>query len=854
MVAACSEPKAMVEVVPEFLRIYGCDEATRDLIRPGLEFHFVRRGQNVRIPKHRNGDAPCFAGELVTPDELHISIERLGTTGWNWQLKQTEFVILDFDAMDHAAGRPDEILDEVIAAAKRLGWCWVRRSKGGKGIHIVVPLSEPLPAATGEQHAANAKAVVTRMCKDAEFDFMAHVDCFGQVGYVYAKTVAEHGFEVLVRPSCESPDIDPSSILLPPRKQGKVGDSAIECADDLLPQHLDDIAQMQDAGYVANFTDGKLHCHSKGFEVLYADTSRPGRYSTTSAGSNPRTPNSFAFPLCDGGWSLNRFNVHPESEAEMWVANAKGFASTTIRPPFDFDDDFSVDQLIEAVSIDVGTTPAVDVAVPAVNTAESASSPQKATKSKSPTKKKPEHLLIEYASRLEQCHTPERVPVLIDRMGKRRHTFLLPDKEFEGILAERCFSGKGIVPSGGAIQNAMRIVENACLNGPCRRVYSRVGYHEGAVYIDLADELERVIKITSAGWSVESECPVLMLRSKNISPMPQPVRGGRLDELKPFLNVTEDQWPVVVSFLLACWSPFGPFPLLMVHGPAGSAKTSTCRFIQGIVDSKVDFVDETERVFGPPKNVQDLMVAATTSWTQCFDNVREISDPISDALCRLSTGGAMVARKLYTDNTPTMMSAKRPVVISSITDVISSEDLRSRTMFLELSMLENVTGEIRLVKNYAVARPRIMGALADCIVLALRYYETTAPLPGNRLADTTSWIMAAEAATGLSPGRLAASLRNNRRDSVEALADTPLVQSLIRLAKASPDGLRVKAEQLRGLLGNEGVSFDNAGSLGIRLTQITTEVRTAGLVLKRDKRHWIVRWVGTDVEPTAVSA
>ena len=140
-------------------------------------------------------------------EHLANRLGHVGVTGWNWRLKQTLFVILDYDAKDHAAGYVDEVLAQVVAAARRLGWCWVRRSKGGRGFHIIVALSKPLAAEIGTEHQQNSKAVVDRMCADAGFDFREFLDCSGVVGYVWAPKVAPNGFEVIVEPTCEAPDI-----------------------------------------------------------------------------------------------------------------------------------------------------------------------------------------------------------------------------------------------------------------------------------------------------------------------------------------------------------------------------------------------------------------------------------------------------------------------------------------------------------------------------------------------------------------------------------------------------------------------------------------------------------------------
>lgn len=342
----------LVEIVPEFLLQHGTDPVTTPLICPGLEFQLTIDGRQKRIPADRN-ELPEFAGELMTDDQFGRRVSLIGVTGWDWQRRLTLFIILDFDWTDHAAGYTDDKLAEVIAAARKLGWVWIRRSKGGKGIHLIVVLGEPMPAEFGKDHQNNAKAIVDRMCKDAEFDFRECMDCGGVVGYVWAREVAPNGFDVIVEPTCKPPVIEtPAPELVESHPQV-----------ELTLQHLEDIDTIRAAGYVFIQDGNRWLCHSRGFPAL----NRPG-YQTTSAGRNPGQPNAFAYPTAEGGWIVTRFGVQPASEAPCWRANAQGFATTHIEAPLDL-----TPSIVPTVpTIDISTneksvTDAVIAAMPGVD-------------------------------------------------------------------------------------------------------------------------------------------------------------------------------------------------------------------------------------------------------------------------------------------------------------------------------------------------------------------------------------------------------------------------------------------------------------------------------------------------------
>ena len=97
------------------------------------------------------------------------------------------------------------------------------------------------------------------------------------------------------------------------------------------------------------------------------------------------------------------------------------------------------------------------------------------------------------------------------------------------------------------------------------------------------------------------------------------------------------------------------------------------------------------------------------------------------------------------------------MILTAVNDVVTAEDLRSRSLFLDLTLVDEdkIIGETTLQNEYIRIRPRVMGALLDCIVRALNDFENTKPLPGNRLADLTRRVQAAESATVLDSGTFA---------------------------------------------------------------------------------------------------
>jgi len=67
-----------------------------------------------------------------------------------------------------------------------------------------------------------------------------------------------------------------------------------------------------------------------------------------------------------------------------------------------------------------------------------------------------------------------------------------------------------------------------------------------------------------------------------------------------------------------------------------------------------------------------------------FDNLSGLPNWLSDALCRLASGGSFAVRQLYTDHEEVLFESTRPIFLNGIDDVVSRPDLGDRAIFLTL--------------------------------------------------------------------------------------------------------------------------------------------------------------------------
>src|SRR5262249_9032494 len=159
------------------------------------------------------------------------------------------------------------------------------------------------------------------------------------------------------------------------------------------------------------------------------------------------------------------------------------------------------------------------------------------------------------------------------------------------------------------------------------------------------------------------------VRRRGMHALPVPVAGGKLNELRSYVNLPEeDAWILFTSWLVATLRPGSPFPILVVNGEQGSAKSTLSRIARALVDPN------EAPLRGPPRDARDLMIAAGNSWIVTYDNLSGLSEYLSDCLCRLATGGGFGTRELYTDDGEKLFNVMRPIILNGIEDIVSRAD------------------------------------------------------------------------------------------------------------------------------------------------------------------------------------
>lgn len=281
-----------------------------------------------------------------------------------------------------------------------------------------------------------------------------------------------------------------------------------------------------------------------------------------------------------------------------------------------------------------------------------------------------------------------------------------------------------------------------------QKVFYRVAYHENKIYIDLGTETFEVIEISEHGWKEMKNSPVKFIRTKTMRPLPRPNKKGDISKWKEIFNLDDQQFQLWLSFIFGCFNPKGPFPILVLNGTSGSGKTLLSEVTKAIVDP----------AFAPirslPKTEEDLLVMAQKNWLLIFDNLSGISNHMSDALCKLSTGGGFARRKLFTNSEESVIAATRPVIVNGIDHITKRQDLADRAIVLALPYIspEKRKTKEEIWNEFNELAENILGFLCNAISSALKNFTTTVLKQKPRMADFAKWVTAAERDLGFNEG------------------------------------------------------------------------------------------------------
>jgi hypothetical protein len=450
---------------------------------------------------------------------------------------------------------------------------------------------------------------------------------------------------------------------------------------------------------------------------------------------------------------------------------------------------------------------------------------------------------------------PNSTAYLLVPINGSRQTWRLRSDGFRLLLRRLWYQSTGKGLSNSVISDAIDTLDAiASFSELEETVNIRVARHNGDIYVDICDDEWRAVHISSSGWRIVNDPPVRFIRTKGMLPLPLPIQGGDINDLRPFINAPTDEiWCLVVSWILTTFSA-GPFPVLVLTGEQGSAKSFLCRVLRQLIDPS-----EIE-VTCSPREARDVMFAACNSHVLACDNLSAIPGWLSDLLCSIATGAAHRERKYHTNNgDEELFKAKNPIVLNGI-DFAVRDDLLSRSFLVRLPMIADNRrqDEAELWASIKKISPSVLGGIFDSLSSILKNLPTTnlAALP--RLADAALWVTAAEQHLGWTEGYFMDIYGGNRNQSAELALESDSFGLALHQFMTDRTGQSwlVDWKQLVSSLscGQSQIGWPkNSKAVATRLIRLAPALRHAGIHWEHErdgnKRYYKI-W--TDVADVAI--
>ena len=426
--------------------------------------------------------------------------------------------------------------------------------------------------------------------------------------------------------------------------------------------------------------------------------------------------------------------------------------------------------------------------------------------------------------------------------GDVRQTVRVGTRAFRRWLGVMFFEEDGTALGGQAATDTVDHLAAMAHAGPVRDVSVRIAEGPaGALYLDLADDSWRAIEVTPDGWRIVSAPPVRFRRPPGLRSLPEPVRsdGDGWEALRTVLHLAEDRdWILLLAWLVGAVHPSGPYPILGLTGEQGTAKTTTGRMLRSLLDpSKAP-------LRSPPRQDQDLVIAAKNSHIVAFDNLSRIKEWLSDALCRIATGGGYSARQLYGDGDEVIYADRRPIILTSIEDVATRGDLADRTIAVTLPLIPETLRrtERDLEGVMQQIRPAVLGDLLDAVSTGLRNRATVEMETLPRMADFAEWVVACEPALPWAEGEFLRAYEAAREDMVETGIEADLVATaMLGLVRDVGSWEGTATELLAELNRRRGGSWapkdwpETPQAMGGRVTRAAPLLRAAGVEVEKGK-------------------
>lgn len=340
-----------------------------------------------------------------------------------------------------------------------------------------------------------------------------------------------------------------------------------------------------------------------------------------------------------------------------------------------------------------------------------------------------------------------------------RRVLAIRSATFRDWLTSNFYSEYEMAPSPTAFRAAIRVLEARARHTdfPSSKIDQRLGfegdsYSPSKIILDLANPSGQVLEMDSHGWRIRDNMHHSFRESITTLALPRPQEqpaGDRqaLDDFARLFLLNDSERARIFAWLVSALRPSGPYPILVLQGPATSGKTMLARALRALIDPSPALVRRL------PARDEELLPFAFENWVLAFDDAYKFSHKIADALCAVASGDAF--RIPQPDLRDALeFEVARPIILISPHDESQPawtppRSLSHRTITLQRSPIRRLQPERAIWSEFESLRPALLGTLAQAVVAALHRIRDIDLANVARFPDSAYWCAAAAPAFGL---------------------------------------------------------------------------------------------------------
>ncbi len=291
----------------------------------------------------------------------------------------------------------------------------------------------------------------------------------------------------------------------------------------------------------------------------------------------------------------------------------------------------------------------------------------------------------------------------------------------------------------------------------------------GDVSIQLSKDKYCLISSSGEGYQIVSDSNLKFDWPQKQLDLPLPTKTTWNNLLKLLIQINnfekeENVYLLLAYILKSLVINSGANPIAVLQGPQGSAKSTSSNNIKKIIDPTLPLL------VSPPRCEAEVLITANSSYFLAYDNLSGLNADLADTFCRLSTGGGISKRALYTDDDEKSYNLLKSLLFNGIDEASIRPDFNDRAIIFHLKRIPNEkrVSEEALKERFKKIYPEILGGIYQLLSLVLKELPSirTEGLP--RMTEYARFGIALEKVLKLSDGFFLQIYEENIREKIES--------------------------------------------------------------------------------------